>query len=255
LAENAQCRVLSSYDTAGQIFTNAEEREMTPQERELIADLFDRLARLESQPHDPEAERAIRDGSRLAPHAIYPLVQTVLVQDEALKAANAHIEGLESSATDAASARPTGFLDNMRDVLFGRTEPGRGSVPPVRPGSQLPPRPNAPQTPFGQPYAQGAFAQPSQGPSFLGTAAATAAGLVGGSLLLDGVRSALGGHQGGPFAKAIGELNAGPRIDDGSHEATSTGYDQAGDAYDTGDTDFADVGGFDDGSGGGLDSA
>jgi uncharacterized protein len=228
---------------------------MTPQERELISDLFDRLARLESQPYDPDAERAIRNGLRRAPHAIYPLVQTVLVQDEALKAANARIEALESSATDAASARPSGFLDNMRDVLFGRTEPGRGSVPPVQPGSQVPPRPNAPQTPFGQPYAQGAFGQPSQGPSFLGTAAATAAGLVGGSLLLDGVRSALGGHQGGPFAKTFGELNAESRFDDGSHEATSAGYDQAGDAYDTGDTDFADVGGLDDGSSGGLDSA
>src|SRR5215471_10563939 len=97
--------------------------------------------------------------------------------------------------------------------------------------------------------------QSPQGPSFLGTAAATAAGMVGGALLLDGVRSALGGHQGGPFAKTFGELNAESRFDDGSHEATSAGYDQAGDAYDTGDTDFADVGGLDDGSGGGLDSA
>src|SRR5262249_20569787 len=191
---------------------------MTPQERELIADLFDRLARLESQPYDPDAERAIRVGWRGPRHAIYPLVQSVLVQDEALKAANARIEALESSATDAASARPSGFLDNMRDVLFGRTQPGRGSVPPVPPGSHLPPRPNAPPTPFGQPYAQGAFGQPSQGPSFLGTAAATAAGLVGGSLLLDGVRSALGGHQVGPFAKTVGELNAESRFDDGSQE-------------------------------------
>src|SRR5436190_17619771 len=220
---------------------------MTPQERELIADLFDRLARLENQPHDPDAERAIRDGLRRAPHAIYPLVQTVLVQDEALKAANARIEALESSASDATSATPSGFLDNMRDVLFGRTAPGRGSVPVVGPESQLPRRPSAPQAPFGQPYAQGAFAQPSQGPSFLGTAAATAAGLVGGSLLLDGVRSALGGHQGGPFAKTFGELNAGPRFDDGSHEATSASYDEGGDASDAGDTDFADVGGLDDG--------
>jgi uncharacterized protein len=227
---------------------------MTPQERELISDLFDRLARLESQPYDPDAERAIRDGLRRAPHAIYPLVQTVLVQDEALKAANARIEALESSATDAASARPSGFLDNMRDVLFGRTEPGRGSVPPVQPGSQVPPRPNAPQTHFGQPYAQGAFGQPSQGPSFLGTAAATAAGLVGGSLLLDGVRSALGGHQGGPFGKTFSELNAGPRFDDGSRQTASADYDQADDAYDTGDTEFAE-GGFDDGSDGGMDSA
>jgi hypothetical protein len=234
---------------------------MTPQERELIADLFDRLAQLENQPHDPDAERALREGLRRAPHSIYPLVQTVLIQDEALKAANARIEALESGATEAGPARPTGFLDNMRDVLFGRTEAGRDSVPPVRPGSQLPPRPAAPQSPFGQPYAQDALAQPPQGPSFLGTAAATAAGMVGGSLLLEGVRSALGGHQGGPFAKTFGELNAGPRFDDGSpwqgrgsNEGDAPQLETNGDeAYDTGETDFAD--GFDDGSDGSLDSA
>ena len=47
---------------------------MTPQERELIADLFDRLAHLENEPRDADAERAIRDGLRRAPHAAYPLV-------------------------------------------------------------------------------------------------------------------------------------------------------------------------------------
>ncbi|MGB8550642.1 MAG: DUF2076 family protein, partial [Xanthobacteraceae bacterium] len=58
---------------------------MTPQERELVTALFDRLAALESNQRDPEAERLIAQGSARAPHAIYPLVQTVLLQDEALK--------------------------------------------------------------------------------------------------------------------------------------------------------------------------
>ena len=31
---------------------------MTPQERQLIADLFDRLAKLEGSPRDAEAEKA-----------------------------------------------------------------------------------------------------------------------------------------------------------------------------------------------------
>jgi hypothetical protein len=229
---------------------------MTPQERELIADLFDRLAQLENQPRDPDAERAIREGLRRAPHSIYPLVQTVLVQDEALKAANAHIEALESGAAEVGSARPSGFLDNMRDALFGRGEARRGAVPSVRPGPPL--VPHASQAP-----SQGAFGQP-QGPSFLGTAAATAAGMVGGALMLDGVRSMLGGyHQGGPFAKTFDKLNAEPRIDDGSPwqgrgsgegdaPQIETDYDEA---YDSGENDFADGGGFDDGSDGGQDSA
>ena len=51
---------------------------MTPQERQLVDDLFDRLARLETAPRDAEAERAIATGVTRAPRAIYPLVQTVL---------------------------------------------------------------------------------------------------------------------------------------------------------------------------------
>ena len=65
---------------------------MTPQERQLMAQLFDRLATLENSPRDPDAEAMIREGFRKAPNAADALVQTVLVQDEALKAANAHIQ-------------------------------------------------------------------------------------------------------------------------------------------------------------------
>ena len=56
---------------------------MTPQERQLVAELFDRLATLENSPRDPDADRAIAEGLARAPHAVYALVQTALVQDEA----------------------------------------------------------------------------------------------------------------------------------------------------------------------------
>ncbi len=68
---------------------------MTPEERNLVTDLFDRLATLEDVQRDAEAERLIRDGLRQAPNALYALVQTVLVQDEALKRADARIRELE----------------------------------------------------------------------------------------------------------------------------------------------------------------
>ena len=104
---------------------------MTPEERNLVTELFDRLATLEDAQRDPEAERLIRDGLRQAPNALYALVQTVLVQDEALKRADARIRELEGAAR---SRRATAsFLGGMRDSLFGRRE-GRGSVPSVRPG-------------------------------------------------------------------------------------------------------------------------
>ena len=105
---------------------------MTPQEQELIKGLFDRLSQLESQPRDPEAERLIAQGLAGAPHAIYVLVQTVLVQDEALKLANARIEELQAQTSAAAEPeqRPASFLDSMREALGGRAP--HGSVPSVR---------------------------------------------------------------------------------------------------------------------------
>ena len=77
---------------------------MTPEERNLIGELFDRLATLEDAARDPEAERAIKDGLRQAPNAAYALVQTVLVQDEALKRADARIRALEAELGIGAEA-------------------------------------------------------------------------------------------------------------------------------------------------------
>ena len=83
---------------------------MAPQEQDLVNELFDRLAKLEGNPRDPSADRLIADGLRRAPHAVYALVQTTLVQDEALKRANARIEELQAQ-TGGESQPRGGFLD------------------------------------------------------------------------------------------------------------------------------------------------
>ena len=171
---------------------------MTPQERELVTELFDRLATLENKPRDGEAERAVIEGLRRAPNAAYALVQTALVQDEALKRADARIHALEAQLSGAPSDRPTGFLDGMRDDLLGRRETPRGSVPSVRPAREQPQEPSAAYAPGAAAWRQGPAAP---GGSFLGTAAAAAAGVIGGSLLLDGIRSMMGpGHGAFGFA-------------------------------------------------------
>jgi uncharacterized protein len=195
---------------------------MTPQELKLLDELFDRLESLESGPRDPDAVRAINEGLRRAPNALYPLVQTALVQDEALKHADARIRELEAELGIGQPQPPQqgGFLDNMRDTLIGKREQEqRGSVPSVRAGAE--PRaapsaaPGAPQSPWrnttgmqGGGYRQEpgyAPAPPPQAPgmgagmgggSFLGTAAATAAGVVGGALLANSFRGMFGGGQG-----------------------------------------------------------
>ena len=193
---------------------------MTPQERQLIDDLFDRLARLESAPRDPEAMSAIMQGLRKAPNGVYALVQTTLVQDEALKRADSRIQELEAAIGQ--QDQPAGFLDSMRDAIFGQNQQhgqgqSQGSVPNVRapdmgghsgggrpawntgqvlqqnqaPGSYNQPGYAQPQ-PYGAPQQQ----QPAfggGGGSFLGTAAAAAAGVVGGSLLAGSIRSMMGG--------------------------------------------------------------
>jgi hypothetical protein len=158
---------------------------MTPQERQLVDELFDRLTRLESAPRDAQAERAIAEGLARAPNAIYPLVQTVLVQDEALKRADARIREL-TGEDDGAGAG--GFLDNMRQAFTGRGS--TTSVPSVRPGAPDPRWNSGGAT---------AAAAPSPGGSFLGTAAASAAGVIGGALLLNTISSMFGQH-GSAFA-------------------------------------------------------
>jgi hypothetical protein len=194
---------------------------MTPQERQLVDDLFDRLARVEGAPRDSDAVAAIAQGLRKAPNAIYALVQTALLQDEALKRANSRIQELEAGG--AGEPHPSGgFLDSMRDAIFGQEQP-RGSVPNVRPpeiagrpvwnNGQVMQQSQSPgpynQAPYGQPY--GAPQGPvGGGGSFLGTAAAAAAGMVGGSLLLGSIRSMMGGSHHG-FGDAAGLNNSGDR--------------------------------------------
>jgi len=227
---------------------------MTPQERQLMAQLFDRLATLENAPRDPDAEAMIREGFRRAPNAAYALVQTVLLQDEALKAANAHIQEYEQQyGAPQNQEQPRGFLDNMRGSLFGREEP-RGSVPRVPQGGAPAAPPGYRSDPWGQQpgYQSGAPMQAPPPPSggggsFLGTAAAAAAGVIGGSLLMGGIRSALGGHSGGPFSGAFDSLQRGgeERAPLGGNAAGSDLSRQAG---------LDDIGGRS-GSGGGAQRA
>jgi len=224
---------------------------MTPQERQMVDDLFDRLARLETAPRDAVAERAIADGLARAPHAIYPLVQTVLVQDEALKRADARIREL---AGENAGESAGGFLDSMRRAVTGGAT--ATSVPSVHPktSSEPDPRWNSGGT-FGAPAA------PSSGGSFLGTAAASAAGVIGGALLLNSISSMFGHHGGSAFAAVpptgdnsaagsdlardagVNDIGGGVRGD--AQHAGLFESDDTGDTPDVGDDSGGDFGGGD----------
>src|SRR5260221_10833229 len=157
---------------------------MTPEERNLIIDLFDRLVTLEDAQRDPDAERLIRDGLRQAPNAPYALVQTVLVQDEALKRADERIRELEAGSATETTARDTSFLGGMRDSLLGRRE-GHRAVPSLKPseaGMSPAWQTGAPPMAAGAAPAAGPAAAPqADGGSVFGTPASAAARVVGGS--------------------------------------------------------------------------
>jgi uncharacterized protein len=146
---------------------------MQDQERDLIEGLFGRLKAYEAQQRDPDAERLIAGLVTGQPGAPYLLTQTVLVQEQALKAAQARIAELEAKVN---TAPPPSFL---------------GSAPKVGPWGSAPATPAAvpPGGPWQQQAPQQAPQQPQQmmggGGGFLRTALTTAAGVAGGAHLAD----------------------------------------------------------------------
>ncbi|MDP2410745.1 MAG: DUF2076 domain-containing protein [Pseudolabrys sp.] len=218
---------------------------MTPQERQLVDQLFDRLARLEHGPRDAEAERVIADGLAQAPNAVYALVQTVLVQEEALKRADARIREL-SGEDDGAREAGGGFLDTMRNALGGGS--GRGSVPSVRADAPNDARWNTGGAlASAAPAAQGAQgATPGQGGSFLGTAAASAAGMVGGALLFSSISSLLGSKNAAAGEQSSAASPWGSDNAAGSDLARDAGTrdignDRSAGLFDDGNADFAEL--------------
>ena len=168
---------------------------MTPQERQLVDELFDRLVRLENAPRDAEAQRAISEGlARRRTRSIRSCRRC----SSRMRRSNARMRAsANSQAKIPPRHRAGGFLDSMRQVLTGHA--GGTSVPSVRPGTSAGPDPRWNN---GSTFAQPAAAQPapSSGGSFLGTAAASAAGVIGGALLLNSISSMFGNHGSRAFA-------------------------------------------------------
>ena len=103
---------------------------MTPEERGLIEGLFDRMVRYGAPEMDREAEALINQRVRALPDAVYMLTQSVLVQEQALEAANARAVG-----TRRPLARTGGEWGRTTPAL--RQFPGR-RVPKPRPRSPRP---------------------------------------------------------------------------------------------------------------------
>jgi hypothetical protein len=188
---------------------------MDANDRRAIEDLFDRLSDVErrSPPRDSEAEALIDSAIVRAPAAPYYMAQTIVVQKQALDAAEQRIAELE------AGAREEGGLFSG---LFGG---GR----PRQPARRAAPEPE--RGPPGGPWNRG----PGQG-GFLAGAAQTAMGVAGGILL--------GNLIAGAFSS-----DSAMAAEPGSN--ADAGNDASGDADAGGGTDFADAGDFGGGDFGG----
>ncbi|MBL0407014.1 DUF2076 domain-containing protein [Microvirga aerilata] len=190
---------------------------MDHQDRQAIEHLFGKLAQVEGQSAPPDAQAAefIRSQTARQPNAPYYMAQTIVVQEQALNAAQARIADLEHQL----SSRPAGgggFLSN----LFG--------------GGQARPQPYQPQPTHGIPShmapgmggMMGGMTQQRGGGGFLAGAAQTAMGVAGGMML----GNMLAGAFGGDDAKA-GEANqAEPQqaaAEDAGDSGEDFGFDEA----------------------------
>ncbi len=188
---------------------------MDRNDQRAIEGLFGKLAEVERQsaPRDGESEAFIRERIARQPGAPYYMAQTIVVQEQALEAAQARIQELEAQASSA-PPHSGGLLGN----LFGDNRPSSrsGSVPRIgRPGGAAPQQP----IPAAAPAPRGSG-------GFLSGAAQTAMGVAGGMLLANAI--------GGMFG-AGGEAHAAEASSDDA-DVDEPGFDD--DGGDFGDLEF-----------------
>jgi hypothetical protein len=151
---------------------------MNPQERELVTTFLRQMSQAQAGQKDAEADRLIREAVARQPDAAYLLVQRAMGLEYALQAAQAQAAKLQAELDQSRSNAPSSFLDSPNS--WGRTV----SAPAQAPAAQA-----------SSPQAQAAAKPPSSwGSGMLGTVATTAAGVVAGSFLFQGIQGLMGHH-------------------------------------------------------------
>ncbi|VFR73086.1 hypothetical protein ISE1_2131 [plant metagenome] len=201
---------------------------MNSQDKAAIDSVFDRLKSVQAQggARDTEAEAEIQARMDAQPGAAYYLAQTVVIQEQALKTAQARIADLETGKGAASGA--TGASGLGRQFSSDRPVPGgNAAVPPAQ----------APAANQGLSANAGFGRSAGGGGGFMAGAMQTALGVAGGLML----GNFLGGLLGGNDAQA-----ATPEADAGAQDAQDAAP-PAEEGWDDGGGDFGgDMGGFDD---------
>lgn len=222
---------------------------MNPQEHQILQDFLNQLAQVRGVPKDPQADAMIANAVAQQPDAAYLLVQRALLQEQALNAAKAQIAALQNQLQAAQPSGTRSFLDagNAWGNSAGRAEQ-RPAAPAAMPGQPQYGSPNAPA-----PNAPGFGARPGLfgggTGGFLGSMAATAAGVAGGAFLFQGLENLLGHHQGSGLAGQQGLASSATENaatnDSTDQSPADSGADNSDMASDAG---LDDIGGFDDDS-------
>jgi hypothetical protein len=179
---------------------------MDHQDRQAIEGLFAKLGEVERQSstRDAEADAFIRSRIAAQPGAPYFMAQTIVVQEQALTAAQARITDLEQQL----ASRPAGGGGFLSGLFGGGQQP----APRPQPMSGL-----APQMAPGM----AGMAPGRSGGGFLAGAAQTAMGVAGGVLLGNMIANAFGGGD----AKAAGASQPEPQ------QAAAEDVDDSGDDF------------------------
>ncbi|UZR29845.1 DUF2076 domain-containing protein [Methylococcus mesophilus] len=161
---------------------------MNTEERQVLERFLSRLTDIKGIDKNPEADRLIQDAVARQPDAAYLLIQRNLLLEKALENAKARIEELQLQRQPAPVNRGGGSF------LGG--DPWAQPAPAGRTWDATPPG-----------YRQHAAPplQQSGAPSFLGNMASTAAGVVAGSFLFQGIESLMHGGQHDPWGASAGE--------------------------------------------------
>lgn len=178
---------------------------MTPQEKDMIQGLIDRVQQTRLSEKDSDAEDLIQQSLGRNPDALYILSQTVLVQKYALDQAQKQLTELKSQVGQANQQQQqprhaTSFLGSL--LGLGDSAPPPPPLPPSSGQGSAAPAPQyapvqgyAPQAGYTQSAPQ--FGAPSAGGGFLRSAMQTATGVAAGALAFQGIESLMHGFGGG----------------------------------------------------------
>lgn len=167
---------------------------MTEEERRLISEFVQRAVSARRDPIDPEADRLLAELFARYPEARYRIAQMAFFAEHALAEATNRIRELEWKLQQA--QQPRGFFGGL---LGGGAPQGQSPAPVHAPG-----------------WRPGLFNQQPSG-SFLGTAAASALGILGGMMIGNAIASIMG---------LGGEVQAAEMAEEPSRYS-ETGFDTA----------------------------